>query len=53
MEQNDLTKTDLAILGKIHSSDNPNAMREYILDLLANPLKVQEELAKRAALPKA
>lgn len=53
MEKNNLTKTDLAILSKIHSSNNPDAMRDHIRYLLANPLKVREELAKLAALPKA
>lgn len=53
MENNNLTKTDLAILSKIYSSNDPDSMRDYILYLIENPLKVQEELAKLAALPKA
>lgn len=53
MEIHNLTKTDLAIISKIHNSNNPDSMRDYIHYLLANPMKVQEELARLAAQPQA
>ena len=45
-ENENLSKTDLAILNKIYSSKDPDAMLDYIYELLTNPLKFKEELAK-------
>lgn len=38
------------LIDRIRESEDPDKMRDYIEDLLFNPQKLQEELAKHAAL---